>query len=190
MRWLLSVRGEARPASSSDTILSAIERLESAHDAKCHSTASRFEDFLFGTPLSDAARIAHEEAKRRVALGLWSAASRRAREAGDATLERRHIDREATELAVTTQQQDGRIRVELVDGAAVELETEPGAQLREIEIVGSVQQAVFVLQRNDPRKTVLGRDAQKLCTAPAGFVGQADTTYLAFVHQFPEVFQG
>ena len=112
-----SVRGEAPPASSSDTILSAIERLESVHDAKCHSTASRFEDFLFGTPLSDAARIAHEEAKRRVALGLWSSASRRAREAGDSILERRHIDREATELAVPTQQEDGRIRVTLADGS-------------------------------------------------------------------------
>ena len=50
--------------SSTETILSAIERLESQHDAKCHSTASRFEDFLFGTPLSAEARLAHEEAKK------------------------------------------------------------------------------------------------------------------------------
>ena len=67
--------------SSPETILSAIERLESQNDAKCHSTASRFEDFLFGTPLSAQARLAHEDTKRRIARQLWTAASQRAREA-------------------------------------------------------------------------------------------------------------
>ena len=70
---------EAPRESSPETILSAIEQLESQKDAKCHSTASRFEDFLFGTPLSAQARLAHDEAKKRVALRLWSAASRSAR---------------------------------------------------------------------------------------------------------------
>ena len=72
--------------SSPETILSAIERLESQHDAKCHSSASRFEDFLFGTPLSVQARLAHDDAKKRVALRLWSAASRSASRAADATV--------------------------------------------------------------------------------------------------------
>ena len=36
---------------SVDPLLTAIEQLESDHDAKCHSSANRFEDFLFGTPL-------------------------------------------------------------------------------------------------------------------------------------------
>jgi hypothetical protein len=111
-----SVPEEAARESTPDAILSAIERLESQHDAKCHSTASRFEDFLFGTPLSAEARLAHEDAKRRVALRLWSTASRSASEGGDARIEATHIDREAAALVVPTQQEDGRIRLVLAGG--------------------------------------------------------------------------
>ena len=110
------------PDSSSDTILSAIEQLESEHDAKCHSTASRFEDFLFGTPLSARARFAHEESKKRVARQLWLAASRSALQSGDATIEPRHIDPAAAELVVPTQGNDGRVRLEFAGGGAVALE--------------------------------------------------------------------
>jgi hypothetical protein len=113
---------EAPPGSSPETILSAIEQLESAHDAKCQSSASRFEDFLFGTPLSAEARLAHENAKKRVALQLWSEASRSASEAGDAKVEARHIDREAAAIVVPTQQKDGRVSLALAGGDAVEIE--------------------------------------------------------------------
>ncbi|MBW2421533.1 MAG: CRTAC1 family protein [Deltaproteobacteria bacterium] len=108
--------------SAPETILSAIERLESQHDAKCHSSASRFEDFLFGTPLSAQARFAHDEAKKRVALRLWSAASRSAREAGEATIGAGYLHREAAAIAVPTQQDDGRVRLALAGGSVVELE--------------------------------------------------------------------
>ena len=50
---------------SVDPLLSAIEQLESRHDAKCHSSANRFEDLLFGTPLSEAARSANVELQVR-----------------------------------------------------------------------------------------------------------------------------
>ena len=113
---------EAPRESSSDAIHSAIEQLESEHDAKCHSTASRFEDFLFGTPLSAEARIANDEAKKSVAQRLWSAASRSALAAGDATIGARPINREAAAIAVPTQEADGRVRLVLADGRGVELE--------------------------------------------------------------------
>jgi hypothetical protein len=108
--------------SSPETILSAIEQLESQRDAKCHSTASRFEDFLFGTPLSAPARLAHDEEKKRVALRLWAAASRAASEAGDAAVEARHVDGEAAAIAIPTQQADGRIRLDLVHDGVVAIE--------------------------------------------------------------------
>ena len=113
---------ETRRASSSETIQSAIERLESQHDAKCHSTANRFEDFLYGTPLSAQARLAHDEAKKQVAQRLWTAASRSASKAGDAAIEARHIHREASAIAIPTQQDDGGVRLALADGLVVELE--------------------------------------------------------------------
>ncbi|MBW2316713.1 MAG: CRTAC1 family protein [Deltaproteobacteria bacterium] len=113
---------DAPRESSPETIQSAIEQLESERDAKCHSTASRFEDFLFGTPLSAQARFAHEEAKKRAALRLWSAASRSASEAGDATIGARHVHGEAARIATPTQQDDGRVRLALAGGSVVEFE--------------------------------------------------------------------
>ncbi|TFG95387.1 MAG: hypothetical protein E4H11_05130, partial [Myxococcales bacterium] len=80
--------GSSPPAASSQgeplasPLLEALERLESVHDAKCHSSASRFEDFLYGTPLGEAAQIANVEQQKRVARRLWSGASRAALAAG------------------------------------------------------------------------------------------------------------
>ena len=136
--------------SSSETILSAIERLESQHDAKCHSSASRFEDFLFGTPLSAQARLAHDEAKKRVALRLWSAASRSASRAGDAMVEDRHIHREAAAIAIPTQQDDGRVRLALAGGPVVELE---GRRVGQYASIAYSLRAVLVVDQEQ----LLGR---------------------------------
>ena len=37
-------------------VIGQIEKLESNKDAKCHATASRLENFMYGTPLSFEAR--------------------------------------------------------------------------------------------------------------------------------------
>ena len=44
--------GQSEAPFSPAPILDAMLELESASDAKCASTANRFEDFVFGTPLS------------------------------------------------------------------------------------------------------------------------------------------
>jgi hypothetical protein len=71
---------------STDPILSAIVDLESDHDAKCHSSASRFEDFLYGTPLSTEARDTNVELQKRLVRRLWSGASVLAAQRGDTTV--------------------------------------------------------------------------------------------------------
>jgi len=77
------VVGVAGPARAASPVLDAIEQLESQRDAKCHSSASRFEDFLNGTPLSSDARHANVELQKRLARGLWADASATARAAGE-----------------------------------------------------------------------------------------------------------
>ena len=71
---------------SVDPLLSAIEQLESDHDAKCHSSANRFEDFLFGTPLSEAARSANVELQVQWVRSIWVRASTAALQAGESTI--------------------------------------------------------------------------------------------------------
>ncbi|MBW3670260.1 MAG: CRTAC1 family protein [Acidobacteria bacterium] len=65
-----------------DSIVDAIENLEAKSDAKCHATATRLENFMYGTPLTSAARdrkVAHQKA---LILEIWSEASRKSREQG------------------------------------------------------------------------------------------------------------
>ncbi len=66
-----------------ESILSAIETLESESDAKCHSSASRFEDFIYGTPLADEGRSTNVDLQKRWVRRIWAAASRAAARAGD-----------------------------------------------------------------------------------------------------------
>ncbi len=89
-------RSEGEP--SPEPILSALERLESERDAKCYSTASRFEDFLYGTPLDEAARSANVDEQKRIVRRLWSRASRRALEAGQGSVGPEQLEPEIAAL--------------------------------------------------------------------------------------------
>lgn len=62
-------------ASAATPVLDAIEALESQRDARCYSSASRFEDFLYGTPLASDARAAHVQVQKELAERIWQAAS-------------------------------------------------------------------------------------------------------------------
>ncbi|MEE9607473.1 MAG: VCBS repeat-containing protein, partial [Myxococcota bacterium] len=112
---VLSASREPAPAlhlgASPDSVLSAIERLESDHDARCHSSASRFEDFLFGTPLSAEARRANVELKKRLVRRLWSRASAVAAQAGDSTVRPHHLRRELGDVVAVERSADARVRV-------------------------------------------------------------------------------
>ena len=44
------------PPKPGGAVLEAIATLEGTCDPKCHATASRLEDFMYGTPLEDGAR--------------------------------------------------------------------------------------------------------------------------------------
>ena len=72
-------------------ILQAIRSLESDRDPKCHSTACRFENFIYGTPLSDAARDRKVDLQKELVLRLWRVATSAAADAGDRTLSRRRL---------------------------------------------------------------------------------------------------
>ena len=72
----------AQSQRAPNPILNAMQGLESARDAKCHSTACRLEDFIFGTPLSVSAREAKVDLQREFIRGAWRDASNAARDAG------------------------------------------------------------------------------------------------------------
>ena len=63
-------------------ILAEIEKLEAGSEPKCYATASRLEDFMFGTPLSDEARFAKNQLQKNWLMARWNEADKIARDIG------------------------------------------------------------------------------------------------------------
>lgn len=57
------------------TIVDEIGALESVRDPKCYATASRLEDFIYGTPLETSARFEKISLQKRYVLDQWVKAS-------------------------------------------------------------------------------------------------------------------
>jgi hypothetical protein len=56
-------------------ILTAINKLEAKSEPKCYATASRLEDFMFGTPLDNEARFAKNILQKELIESLWKKGS-------------------------------------------------------------------------------------------------------------------
>ena len=57
------------------TIVDEIGELEKVRDPKCYATASRLEDFIYGTPLESEARFAKIALQKEYIRAIWSKAS-------------------------------------------------------------------------------------------------------------------
>ncbi|MCJ8269858.1 MAG: VCBS repeat-containing protein, partial [Psychrosphaera sp.] len=62
-----------------DQILAQIEKLEGGNEPKCYATATRLEDFMFGTPLTDNARFHKNNLQKQRIVAAWSRASQLAK---------------------------------------------------------------------------------------------------------------
>jgi enediyne biosynthesis protein E4 len=70
------------PLGDLATTIECIGRLESQRDPKCYATASRLEDFMYGTPLSEEARFAKIALQKGLIQSVWGLADARGRAAG------------------------------------------------------------------------------------------------------------
>lgn len=57
-------------------IISEINKLESNRDPKCHATATRLENFMYGTPLAAETRFEKVKLQKQLLLHLWKEVSR------------------------------------------------------------------------------------------------------------------
>ena len=57
--------------NSTTRILNEIGVLEAKNDPKCHATASRLEDFMYGTPLTKQARFEKNKFQKQIVLFVW-----------------------------------------------------------------------------------------------------------------------
>ena len=65
----------AQDSSSVPVIVGEIGKLEQQRDPKCYATASRLEDFMYGTPLESDARFAKIDLQKGLIRQVWDAAS-------------------------------------------------------------------------------------------------------------------
>ncbi|HVR40430.1 MAG TPA: CRTAC1 family protein [Thermoanaerobaculia bacterium] len=68
--------------TSTPVIIDEIGKLESVRDPKCYATASRLEDFMYGTPLEAEARFEKIALQKKFIRAAWEEASAAARAAG------------------------------------------------------------------------------------------------------------
>ena len=65
--FFTSVYAQPTESDGLDAILADILELEGEKDPKCYATASRLEDFMYGTPLTDPARFQKNKLQKRLA---------------------------------------------------------------------------------------------------------------------------
>lgn len=108
-------------AARAGVVIEQIGKLEGRRDPKCDATASRLEDFIYGTRLSGAARFAKNDRQKALASRIWSGASRHARQVGLREIPRALIDDARASLFGYRELADGHWQVELA-GTAVRIE--------------------------------------------------------------------
>ena len=98
-----------------ESILSAIETLESESDAKCHSSASRFEDFIYGTPLADEGRWANVDLQKRWVHRIWAEASEVASRAGEAAVSPQRLREQIEQWFDWSEAPGGQIEIRFIN---------------------------------------------------------------------------
>jgi len=149
------------PGASSQVILDSIGALEAESDAKCNSTASRFEDFLFGTPLSEAARLEKTRLQKALVRRLWFAASDAAQAAGEFAVTAKRIEAEARSVVTASEEADGRLQLQFPGQPALELSSRRSEQYGSIAY--SLRAILAVEQEN-----LLSAGPRPLALTPKG----------------------
>ena len=89
-KWLIimltlaiqATAGEQTPATETngvEVIMDQINQLESDRDPKCYATATRLENFMYGTPLNDGARVKKIDLQKQLIRNIWNEAAEAAR---------------------------------------------------------------------------------------------------------------
>ena len=100
-------------ATSAGDIIKEIGRLEQHQDPKCYATASRLEDFMFGTPLSFEARADKNLRQASLLRDIWYRASNASEVEATGPLSAADIEAAAAAIIQTDRDSTGHWRVKL-----------------------------------------------------------------------------
>lgn len=103
-------------SQSTTEIIQSIQSLESRNDPKCYATASRLEDFMFGTPLSFEARAEKNLLQRNLIADTWNRASQMAQDAGSDKVAPLNVEQALAPTMTFTVSEAGHHEVTFSDG--------------------------------------------------------------------------
>ena len=130
--------------TSEQTILNSIENLESTKDAKCHATASRLEDFMYGTPLSPDGRNDRIMFQKNFVKLLWTEFTR---QKNSSTLNDIELFRSIEQRLIRYQQNEFGISVDFYSGDQLQITARDYTQYSSVayalRAILSVQQAML-----------------------------------------------
>jgi hypothetical protein len=133
---------------SVNDIVSEIQKLEQERDPKCYATASRLEDFMFGTPLTPDARFKKNLLQKSWAKQVWSTASIAAKHKNEPSISKQQLKLSINEQLTFTQDEKQHWRVNFSEGQIVRINKEDKRQYSTIAyalraILGVQQESMF-----------------------------------------------
>jgi hypothetical protein len=139
------------------SIVERIGMLEGDRDPKCDATASRLEDFMYGTPLTPAARFLKNDLQKALVVAIWSRASARAARAGTASVSAATVDHAAREIfAAERRQHDWQLTI------AGQEQRLDATDKRQYSTVAYGLRAILAVEQDQ----LLGRSREMLPLAP------------------------
>lgn len=139
--------------ASSNTIISEIKKLEDRRDPKCYATASRLENFMYGTPLSNEARFSKNHLQKVWLEDLWKKASLLAEKKGLTKIGREEIVTEQEHLFSYKKMKNDNWKLNFKNGQSIEIEAKDKRQYSTVayglRALLAVRQSMF-FSRNKP----------------------------------------
>ncbi|MCG8429162.1 MAG: VCBS repeat-containing protein, partial [Chromatiales bacterium] len=126
-------------------ILDVIGQLESERDPKCLATASRLENFMYGTPLTEAARQKKIDLQKNLIIDLWERATTAAKQAGKSSLTGTEIKSEIDRLFNIKRQLSGDLSLTTVDQKQITLNVD---DIRQYSSIAYALRAILGVQQD------------------------------------------
>ena len=125
-----------------DPIVESIKDLESQKDPKCHTTANRLEDFMYGTPLSFEARELRIQLQKKLVRAIWQRASQ---DSQSETLSLDEINKASVNY-IKTIVSEGQIYLQTNDNRYIPISSR---DLRQYSSIAYSLRAILSVQQDD-----------------------------------------
>ncbi|RHW74892.1 CRTAC1 family protein [Colwellia sp. RSH04] len=127
-------------------ILNAINKLERKSEPKCYATASRLEDFMFGTPLDDNARFTKNILQKQFIERIWQGSSLLATNEQEDVILSSHIDKVISEFFNSKEESSGHWLLTFKEGESLIIHKD---DKRQYASIAYSLRAILAVQQNN-----------------------------------------